>query len=67
MLKFWIRNKVIISLAMFLLLFNVFIFFVWMYTHIFDGIITISNDLGKSLVTIDTVLIGFSYTALTQC
>lgn len=64
MVKFWRRNKLIISLAMLLLLFNVFIFFVWMYTHTFDGIITISNDLGKSLVTIDTVLIGFSYTAL---
>ncbi|HJF47473.1 MAG TPA: hypothetical protein K8V48_05790 [Limosilactobacillus oris] len=64
MLKIWRRNKLIISLGIFLFLFDVLIFFTWIYTRIFNGIITISNDLGKSLVTIDTVLIGFSYTAL---
>lgn len=64
MLKIWRLNKLIISLGMLLILLDILIFFAWIKTHVFDGVITISNDLGKSLVTIDTVLIGFSYTAL---
>ena len=43
---------------------DIVIYYIWIKTNIFKNIVTVNQTLGRSLITIDTVLIGFSYTAL---
>lgn len=60
----FIRNKPLFFLAVILIALDIVICYIWVKTDIFRNTVTISQALGKSLITIDTVLIGFSYTAL---
>lgn len=64
MKKIYRRNKALFFLSVILILLNVNIVFIWIKTDLFKGIIQVNQTLGRSLITIDTVLIGFSYTAL---
>ncbi|KAB1959034.1 hypothetical protein [Lactobacillus johnsonii] len=64
MKKIYRRNKALFILSVILIFLNVGIVFIWIKTDLFKGIIEVNQTLGRSLITIDTVLIGFSYTAL---
>lgn len=64
MKKIYRRNKALFFLSVILIFLNVNIVFIWIKTDLFKGIIQVNQTLGRSLITIDTVLIGFSYTAL---
>lgn len=64
MKKIYRRNKALFFLSVILIFLNVNIVFIWIKTDLFKGIIQVNQTLGRGLITIDTVLIGFSYTAL---
>lgn len=64
MRKKFIRNKPLFYLTVVLIILNIVIYYIWIKTNIFKNIVTVNQTLGRSLITIDTVLIGFSYTAL---
>ena len=64
MRKKFIRNKPLFFLTVFLIILDIVIYYVWIKTNIFNNTVTVNQTLGRSLITIDTVLIGFSYTAL---
>lgn len=58
------RNKPLFFLAIILVILNVTICYMWVETWLFKNVVKVNQQLGRSLITIDTVLIGFSYTAL---
>lgn len=62
--KKFIRNKPLFYLTVVLIILDIVIYYIWIKTNIFKNIVTVNQTLGRSLITIDTVLIGFSYTAL---
>ena len=64
MRKKFIRNKPLFYLIVVLIILDIVIYYIWIKTNIFKNIVTVNQTLGRSLITIDTVLIGFSYTAL---
>ncbi|MDK8117375.1 hypothetical protein ACEE97_05880 [Limosilactobacillus reuteri] len=64
MRKKFIRNKPLFYLTVVLIILDIVIYYIWIKTNIFKNIVTVNQTLGRSLITIDTVLIGFSYTAL---
>lgn len=64
MRKKFIRNKPLFYLTVVLIIMDIVIYYIWIKTNIFKNIVTVNQTLGRSLITIDTVLIGFSYTAL---
>ena len=64
MRKKFIRNKPLFYLTVVLIILDIVIYYIWIKTKIFKNIVTVNQTLGRSLITIDTVLIGFSYTAL---
>ncbi len=64
MKKIFRRNKPLIFLVIVLILSDCILYTLWKNTHVFTGMVKVNKDMGKSLITVDTVLIGFSYTAL---
>lgn len=64
MKKLFRRNKPLVYLISFLIVINMIIFYLWIKKGFFRNLVIINAGLGKNLMTIDTVLIGFSYTAL---
>ena len=64
MKKMYRRNKSLFVLSVLLFVLNISIVLIWIKTNLFKGIITVNQTLGRSIITIDTVLVGFSYTAL---
>lgn len=64
MRKKFIRNKPLFYLTVVLIILDIVIYYIWIKTNIFKNTVTVNQTLGRSLITIDTVLIGFSYTAL---
>ncbi|HJF47572.1 MAG TPA: hypothetical protein K8V48_06330 [Limosilactobacillus oris] len=58
------RNKPLFFLAIILVVSNIIIYYIWEKTCLFNDMVKVNQQLGRSLITIDTVLIGFSYTAL---
>lgn len=51
-------------MAIILVVSNIIIYYIWEKTCLFNDMVKVNQQLGRSLITIDTVLIGFSYTAL---
>lgn len=64
MRKIFRRNKPLFLIVLLLIVINLIILWLWLKTNLFKGLVVVKQSLGKSLITIDTVLIGFSYTAL---
>ena len=64
MRKSFIRNKPLFFLTVVLIILDIVIYYIWIKTNIFNNTVTVNQTLGRNLITIDTVLIGFSYTAL---
>lgn len=64
MQKIFRRNKPLVFVSIVSIVIDYAIYLTWLYTSFFSNLVKVNTTMSKNLMTIDTVLIGFSYTAL---
>ena len=64
MKKIFRRNKPLVFVSLTSIIIDCLIYLIWVRTSFLSNLVKVNTTMSKNLMTIDTVLIGFSYTAL---